>query len=117
VTYDPCKLQRRAERLTHRSLAPKSRFLDELDVLPSTSKAAGLSCLKNPAGWCETRPYSSTWLDAAVAEPIVLLSQDFLVGGSISTMMGIKEREFRPLPDYLSLEELVPQVNFYRHLE
>jgi transposase len=32
-------------------------------------------------------------------------------------MMGIKEREFRPLPDNLSLEELVPQDNFYRHLE
>jgi hypothetical protein len=28
-----------------------------------------------------------------------LLSRDFLAGGSISTMMGIKEREFRPLPD------------------
>jgi hypothetical protein len=32
-------------------------------------------------------------------------------------MMGIKEREFRPLPDNLSLEELVPQDNFYRHQE
>src|SRR5215216_4130612 len=32
-------------------------------------------------------------------------------------MMGIKEREFRPLPDNLSPEELVPQDNFYRHLE
>lgn len=32
-------------------------------------------------------------------------------------MMGIKEREFRPLPDYLSLEELVPMDNFYRRLE
>src|SRR3954466_9876127 len=31
--------------------------------------------------------------------------------------MGIKEREFRPLPDYLSLEELVPKDNFYRRLE
>src|SRR4051812_23177273 len=31
--------------------------------------------------------------------------------------MGIKEREFRPLPDYLSLEELVPMDNFYRRLE
>jgi transposase len=31
-------------------------------------------------------------------------------------MMGIKERIFRPLPN-LSLEELVPQENFYRHLE
>src|SRR5215216_2257940 len=31
-------------------------------------------------------------------------------------MMGIKERNFRPLPN-LSLEELVPQDNFYRHLE
>ena len=32
-------------------------------------------------------------------------------------MMGIKEREFRPLPDNLSLEELVPKDNFYRCLE
>jgi transposase len=31
-------------------------------------------------------------------------------------MMGIKERNFRPLPN-LSLEELVPQDNFYRRLE
>src|SRR4051794_29337044 len=31
--------------------------------------------------------------------------------------MGIKEREFRPLPDNLSLEELVPKDNFYRRLE
>jgi hypothetical protein len=67
VTYDPCKLQLRAERLTHRSLAPKSRFLDDLDVLRSTSKAAGLSCLKNPAGCLETRPYSSAPLLEYVA--------------------------------------------------
>jgi transposase len=32
-------------------------------------------------------------------------------------VMGIKEREFRPLPDNLSLEELVPKDNFYRRLE
>ena len=32
-------------------------------------------------------------------------------------MMGIKEREFRPLPSNLSLEELVPKHNFYRNLE
>ena len=32
-------------------------------------------------------------------------------------MMGIKEREFRPLPDNLSLEKLVPKDNFYRRLE
>ena len=32
-------------------------------------------------------------------------------------MMGIREREFRPLPDNLSLEELVPKDNFYRRLE
>jgi transposase len=32
-------------------------------------------------------------------------------------MMGIKEREFRPLPDNRSLEELVPKDNFYRRLE
>jgi transposase len=32
-------------------------------------------------------------------------------------VMGIKEREFPPLPDNLSLEELVPKDNFYRRLE
>ena len=32
-------------------------------------------------------------------------------------MMGIKERNFRPLPDDLSLETLVPKDNFYRRLE
>ena len=32
-------------------------------------------------------------------------------------MMGIKEREFRPLPGNLSLQELVPKDNFYRRLE
>jgi transposase len=32
-------------------------------------------------------------------------------------MMGIKERDFRPLPDDLSLEILVPKDNFYRRLE
>ena len=32
-------------------------------------------------------------------------------------MMGIKERNFRPLRDDLSLEALVPKGNFYRRLE
>jgi transposase len=32
-------------------------------------------------------------------------------------MMGTKERKFRPLPDDLSLETLVPKDNFYRRLE
>jgi transposase len=32
-------------------------------------------------------------------------------------MMGIKERNFRPLPDDLSLEAMVPKDNFYRRLE
>jgi transposase len=32
-------------------------------------------------------------------------------------MMGIKERESRPLPSNLSLEEFVPKDNFYRCLE
>ena len=32
-------------------------------------------------------------------------------------MMGTKIRNFAPLPDDLSLEELVPQDNFYRRLE
>jgi transposase len=37
-------------------------------------------------------------------------------GGS-TAMMGIKERNFRPLPQNLSLENLVPRDNFYRCLE
>jgi transposase len=37
--------------------------------------------------------------------------------GGITTMMGIKERNFRPLPDDLSLEVMVPKDNFYRRLE
>ena len=38
-------------------------------------------------------------------------------GGSTTDMMGIKERHFCPLPKNISLEELVPNDNFYRHLE
>ena len=32
-------------------------------------------------------------------------------------MMGIKERNFHPLPEDTSLEELVPKDNFYRRLQ
>jgi transposase len=32
-------------------------------------------------------------------------------------MMGTKRRNFRPLPDNISLEDLVPKDNFYRRLE
>jgi hypothetical protein len=32
-------------------------------------------------------------------------------------MMGTKERNFRSLPEDISLEELVPKDNFYRRLE
>ena len=32
-------------------------------------------------------------------------------------MMGIKERIFSPLPRDVSLEELIPEVNFHRRLE
>ncbi len=32
-------------------------------------------------------------------------------------MMGTKERVFSPLPHGVSLEDLVPQDNFYRRLE
>src|SRR5260221_5994103 len=38
------------------------------------------------------------------------------VGGGASTMMGLKERAFAPLVA-VSLEELVPQGHFYRHLQ
>lgn len=52
----------------------------------------------------------------------MLLSQGYSAGGGGgggggTTMMGIKEREFRPLPSNISLEELVPKDNFYRCLE
>ncbi len=32
-------------------------------------------------------------------------------------MMGVKERHFDPLPREISLEDLVPEDNFYRRLE
>jgi hypothetical protein len=32
-------------------------------------------------------------------------------------MMGTKIRSFEPLPPDVSLEELVPKDNFYRHLD
>ena len=32
-------------------------------------------------------------------------------------MMGTKIRSFSPLPHHLSLEDLVPEDNFYRRLE
>lgn len=32
-------------------------------------------------------------------------------------MMGIKERRFDPLPREISLDDLVPEGNFYRRLE
>ena len=31
--------------------------------------------------------------------------------------MGTKERNFRPLPEDISLEDLVPEDNFYRRLQ
>jgi transposase len=38
------------------------------------------------------------------------------VGGRVTKMMGLKERAFAPLVS-VSLEELVPQDHFYRHLQ
>jgi hypothetical protein len=32
-------------------------------------------------------------------------------------MMGTKERNFQPLPEDISLEDLVPRDNFYRRLQ
>src|SRR5215218_5935639 len=32
-------------------------------------------------------------------------------------MMATKERNFQPLPEYISLEDLVPEDNFYRRLQ
>jgi len=57
-------------------------------------------------------------LDAVLMEPVAsLLSEGFSAAGGSTNMMGIKERQFRPLPSDLSLEELVPKDNFYRCLE
>src|SRR5215208_6699895 len=43
--------------------------------------------------------------------------QMLLRRGGSTAMMGIKERNFRPPPENLSLENLVPRDNFYRCLE
>jgi hypothetical protein len=32
-------------------------------------------------------------------------------------MMGTKQRDFRPLPESISLEDLLPKDNFYRRLD
>ena len=45
-----------------------------------------------------------------------MISPIFSPGGCIA-VMGIKERRFDPLPHEVSLENLVPQDNFYRRLE
>ena len=45
-----------------------------------------------------------------------MTSSSFATGGCI-VVMGIKERRFDPLPHEISLEDLVPQDNFYRRLE
>ena len=37
--------------------------------------------------------------------------------GGCTVVMGVKERVFSPLPREVSLENLVPQDNFYRRLE
>jgi transposase len=44
-----------------------------------------------------------------------VFSRSVLAGGT--AMMGTKERNFQPLPDDISLEELVSKDNFYRRLE
>src|SRR5215204_4277664 len=45
----------------------------------------------------------------------IALQVRFQAGGA--TMMGTKERNFQPLPEDISLEELVPEDNFYRRLQ
>ena len=40
-----------------------------------------------------------------------------LFPGGCTAVMGIKERTFSPLPREISLENLVPEDNFYRRLE
>src|SRR5215218_6842485 len=45
-----------------------------------------------------------------------MTSPSFSPGGCI-VVMGTKERQFDPLPHEISLEDLVPEDNFYRRLE
>jgi hypothetical protein len=60
-------------------------------------------------GCCRTRPdcRREARLAASMSSP------SFSPGGCI-VVMGIKERRFDPLPHEISLEDLVPQDNFYR---
>jgi transposase len=44
-----------------------------------------------------------------------VLSRSVPAGGT--AMMGTKERNFQPLPEDISLEDLVPEDNFYRRLQ
>jgi hypothetical protein len=45
----------------------------------------------------------------------IVLQVHCLAGGT--TMMATKERNFQPLPEDISLEDLVPEDNFYRRLQ
>src|SRR5215210_7525466 len=51
---------------------------------------------------------------ARVAASMIFLTP--AQGGCI-VVMGTKERQFDPLPHEISLEDLVPEDNFYRRLE
>jgi hypothetical protein len=55
-------------------------------------------------------------LDVRAVVPVVVPACDPSPAGGTTDMMGTKIRNFAPLPD-LSLKELVPKDNFYRHLE
>jgi Transposase domain (DUF772) len=54
-------------------------------------------------------------VDVGSGRSVALFSRSVTAGGT--AMMGTKERNFRSLPDDISLEELVPKDNFYRRLE
>jgi hypothetical protein len=38
-------------------------------------------------------------------------------GGQLNIMVGIEERTFQPLPENVSLQELVPKDIYYRRIE
>src|SRR5215210_6407717 len=103
-------LQKRSKEAVFGHVGPPRRKIETPfgDLSHSLLKASlkGSSVLKSMHILAEP-------LDVGVGR---LVLQPFTSGG-ITDMMGIKERNFQPLLDDLSLEVLVPKDNFYRRLE
>jgi hypothetical protein len=64
---------------------------------------------KPPPGW--------SIAGVTVRAPVTLAPFYPSPPGGTTFMMGTKRRIFRPLPDNISLEDLLPKDNFYRRLE